>query len=213
MKRIVFIVIGVFSLAQGFCASSSYLEEALGNYIGNISERETKMNLYTAQKERHDKETEFLNFKLSIESYLMNDDLSKKSLVFYHKGLSFKDSIDFESKTPSNQALEHLKVIFGGCLYGSSQDKRILDVCGSEEFVDRLDELTELYDYGAWVNMMNDLYELAYIVQDNRDHLQSLIESTSISISNTGKSLIKPDKNSTLAKPSSEEVGPEVIDN
>lgn len=169
------------------------LESKLLTYLDSTFDRDFKLAMYAHEKTRLDINTEYIKFKLLVDSYIMNKDISKKELVFVHPGKTFEESINLEISKPSNDALKNIVSIIGSCMYGSSQDERILEFCASDKFIERLNELTDLYDSGAWLDIMNDLYELAYLNQDNKDVLLGLIKSHKASIVNSDGAIHKSD--------------------
>jgi hypothetical protein len=97
---------------------------------------------------------------------------------FYNSDESFNQT--------SVENVEVLKMIISHCLNKSLLSEPILLKCSSDDLIDKIDYLTEekfMAFEGTWVDMINDLYEIAYLIQDNKDSLINQLLKNKVNIS------------------------------
>jgi hypothetical protein len=173
MKSLLINFLLLFSMAGLAGNNDNFIADKLMVEIDGYGDEAFKANLYASKS---DSDKEAIGLKLIMSSYFLNKDLPVKELMYPYKNKSFQDSINSEIKNPSNTSLEMITTIISQCLYGSMQYKEVLKACSSKEFVNRVNELSDKYETGGWATIIQDLYSVSVIIQDNKAEILASLE-------------------------------------
>lgn len=163
------VIIFCFSLSlvnYGFCSTNLVIKEKLKEFVQRFDPERFKLYI------------EDESFVAS-ELVLQQSTTQLKDLKPLNDGnLTFKEAIkqDRESSEPVNQTVI---TIIKQCLYGSTKVPEILNLCNPEsELFEIVDQKTEIFDSGSTITILNDLYELLYIIDDHKRTLQEELNSS-----------------------------------
>ena len=166
--------------------------QALANIsIPEIFQKTLVDNYYFEEKDAHKKVLSYRD-----ETKL---DVTEEHFQLIYNQYFISTPKDFNFTSQEN--LQQLKSIIAYCLYHSHASTVILDTCSSDDLIEKIDYFTESLlphlDSGPWPDFMSDLYEISYLLQDNRDDLLKKMKSISNSDRNDEKEFDKTLPNET----------------
>jgi hypothetical protein len=174
MKTFILSLLFVLPITSFASENTNFVSDKLMAEIDVYGDEVFKEKLY---KSRSEVSQGGIELNLVINSYLLNKELPKSELMYPYKNQSFQESIEAQIKTPDNSSLAMITTIIGQCIYGPMISKAVLEACSKDKLFNRVNELSDIYDTGAWATILQDLYSVLDIVRANKIQILAMHES------------------------------------